>query len=115
LRILIAEDESLIALDLVGMVENFGCDVAGPVSRIDEVLREIDSGRIDGALLDVNLRGQQIFDVLAEVLERGVKVILTSGYDDVTLFPLQFRALPRVAKPFTERALRQACETVFLD
>jgi DNA-binding NtrC family response regulator len=64
-------------------------------------------------LLDVNLRGRQIFEILPELKKLGLKLILTSGYDDVTLFPPAFRATPRIAKPFDQNELRQICENVF--
>ena len=60
-------------------------------------------------MLDVKLRGQQVFDVLAEVMDLGVPIVLTSGYDDETLFPAAFRGLPRLAKPFNEDELHWVC------
>ena len=112
-RILIAEDESLIALELEAILEGFGCTVVGPVSRVDEVLHYGLRGGCDGALLDVNLRGKQIFDILPKLQALGLPFIITSGYDDVTLFPVLFRNLPRIAKPVSETELRRACEHVF--
>ncbi|NPU09147.1 hypothetical protein HL666_00055 [Bradyrhizobium sp. 83002] len=114
LRILVAEDEGLIALELETVLRDFGCDVIGPVSRVADVLREAERGRLDGALLDVNLRGEQIFAVLPQLIALGLKIVITSGYDDATLFPPEFRSLPRLAKPFDERALRAMCEATFL-
>ncbi|WP_257167151.1 hypothetical protein [Bradyrhizobium sp. SRS-191] len=114
LRILVAEDEGLIALELETVLQGFGCEVIGPVSRVPEVLREAERGNIDGALLDVNLRGEQIFAILPQLIALGLKIVITSGYDDATLFPPEFRNLPRLAKPFDERALRAMCETAFL-
>jgi len=114
LRILVAEDEGLIALELETVLQGFGCEVVGPVSRVAEVLRRAGHGDLDGALLDVNLRGEQIFAILPQLIALGLKIIITSGYDDATLFPPEFRDLPRLAKPFDERALRAMCETTFL-
>jgi AmiR/NasT family two-component response regulator len=114
LRILVAEDESLIALDLETMLRGFGCQVIGPVARVDEVISQARAGGLDGALLDVNLRGRQIFEALPEMLTLGLRIVLTSGYDDGTLFPEPFRILPRLSKPFDERSLRRACEAIFL-
>jgi CheY-like chemotaxis protein len=114
-RILLAEDEGLIALELERMLEDFGCDVVGPLASVGEVLEHAQRGGLDGALLDVNLRGQRIFEILPALQKLGLRLIITSGYDDATLFPPPFRAMPRVAKPFDERELRRVCEKVFAD
>ncbi|CAL75372.1 putative response regulator receiver (CheY-like protein) [Bradyrhizobium sp. ORS 278] len=114
MRILVAEDEGLIALELETVLQGFGCEVIGPVSRVAEVLREAERGDLDGALLDVNLRGEQIFAILPQLIARELKIVITSGYDDATLFPPEFRGLPRLAKPFDERALRAMCQATFL-
>jgi DNA-binding NtrC family response regulator len=112
-RILVAEDEALIALELEQILENLGCEVIGPISRVDEVLETAERGGFDGALLDVNLRGRQIFEILPQLKTLGLKLIITSGYDDLTLFPPAFRSMPRIAKPFDEKELRRICEIVF--
>jgi DNA-binding NtrC family response regulator len=112
-RILLAEDEGLIALELERMLEDFGCDVVGPLASVDQVLESAQRGGLDGAVLDVNLRGKRIFEILPTLQKLGLKLIITSGYADATLFPAPFRAMPRVAKPFDERELRRICEKVF--
>ncbi len=112
-RILVAEDEGLIAIELEQILENLGYRVVGALSGVDDVLRNAESGGFDGALLDINLRGRQIFEILPKLKTLGLKLIITSGYDDLTLFPSAFRAVPRIAKPFDERELRRVCEAVF--
>jgi DNA-binding NtrC family response regulator len=112
-RILLAEDEGLIALELERMLEDFGCDVVGPLASVDQVLQHAQRGGLDGAVLDVNLRGQRIFDILPELQRLGLRLIITSGYADDSLFPAPFRAMPRIAKPFDERELRRMCEKLF--
>jgi DNA-binding NtrC family response regulator len=114
LRILLAEDEGMIALELETVLLGFGCVVVGPVARVNDVLREAERGGLDGALLDVNLRGEQIFAILPRLTELKLKIVITSGYDDATLFPEAFRTLPRLAKPFGERSLQRICEQTFL-
>jgi DNA-binding NtrC family response regulator len=113
LRILVAEDEGLIALELEWMLADFGCEVVGPLANVEEALKNALRGGFDGALLDVNLRGRQIFEILPRLISLRLKLILTSGYNDATLFPAAFRALPRVAKPFDERQLLRVCQNVF--
>jgi CheY-like chemotaxis protein len=112
-RILVAEDEALIALELEEILENLGCEVVGPLSRVDDVLEAAERGGFDGALLDINLRGRQIFEILPQLKTLGLNLIITSGYDDLSLFPVAFRGMPRIAKPFNEKELRRICETVF--
>jgi DNA-binding NtrC family response regulator len=113
LRILLAEDEGLIALEFEQMLMDFGCEVLGPVASLEAVLENAEGGSCDGALLDINLRGRQIFEILPKLQRLGLRLILTSGYDDVTLFPPPFRAVPRIPKPFDQRELRRICERVF--
>ena len=110
-RILVAEDEGLIALDLESILQGFGCEVIGPMSELDDILTAIRSQPMDGALLDVNLRGRQVFEILPEFISRNIPVVLTSGYDDATFFPGIFRELPRIAKPFDPATLRRVCES----
>lgn len=112
-RILLAEDEGLIAFELERMLTDFGCDVVGPVASVEGVLEHVKRGGFDGALLDINLRGRQIFEILPELLRLGLRLIITSGYDDVTLFPPLFRTVPRISKPFNEKELRRICERIF--
>ncbi len=108
-RILLAEDEGLIALDVEAMLQEFGCQVVGPLSDLEDILLAIQAQHLDGALLDVNLRGRQVFDILPEFISRNIPVVLTSGYDDASLFPHAFRELPRISKPFDQTTLHRVC------
>jgi two-component SAPR family response regulator len=109
LRILVVEDEGLIALNLELILRRFGCEVVGLISEVGDIVDAIKKHDPDGILLDVNLRGRKVFDVLPEVISFGVPCVLSSGYDDPTQFPAAFRNLPRIAKPFDESALRRVC------
>jgi DNA-binding NtrC family response regulator len=109
LRILVVEDEGLIALNLELMLRRFGCEIVGPISEVGDIVGAARKHNPDGAFLDVNLRGRKVFDVLPEMMGLGVPCVLSSGYDDPMLFPAAFRDLPRIAKPFDEKALRRAC------
>lgn len=103
----------MIALELEMQLQDLGYTVAGTVARIEDVLARARGKQFDGALLDVNLRGQQVFTILPELMEMGLALVITSGYDDATLFPAQFRSLPRIAKPFDKTTLQRVCRTVF--
>ena len=97
------------------MLADLGANVVGPVASVESVLENAERESFDGAVLDVNLRGRQIFEILPKLQRLGLKLIITSGYDDVTLFPPAFRAVPRIPKPFSETELRRICERVFAD
>lgn len=111
--ILIAEDESLIALLLEEVLHDIGYKVAGPVSTVREVMTSVESSALGGALLDVNLRGEAVLSVLPKLKARNLPFIITSGYDAASLFPPEFRNVPRVVKPFDESELKRLCILMF--
>lgn len=112
-RILVAEDESLIALQVEELLQELGCEVVGPASRLSEVKAAIETEKLDGAVLDVNLRGEPVLLALPRLTQLGVPFIITSGYDAASLFPPEFRKVPRVAKPFDESELSRLCVAMF--
>ncbi len=82
-RILVVEDESLIAMLLEMALQDEGCVVVGPASRVDEALElAADGQHLDGALLDVNLAGEAVFPVAEALASRAVPFLLLSGYGD---------------------------------
>ncbi|BBF92040.1 response regulator [Blastochloris tepida] len=100
LRILVAEDDALIALDLVDALETFGCVAAGPVATVKAALEHADdtANAIDGALLDLDLRGQRSYPVAAALMRRNIPFAFTSGYGLEAIEPA-FRAYPCLLKP----------------
>ena len=112
-RVLLAEDEMLIALDLQDMLGGLGYEVIGPAADIAGIRKLLQHGPFDGAILDVNLRGEQVFSVLPALIAIGIPVILASGYDDVRQFPAEFRLLPRLGKPFSPEAVKAICAQSF--
>ncbi len=112
-RILIAEDEGLIAMQLEDLLSGLGYKVVGPFSTVREVQDCIEKQCFEGALLDLNLRGQPILGVLPQLKDMGIPFIITSGYDASALFAPQFRDMPRMPKPFDEEALCRLCTTTF--
>lgn len=106
-RILIVEDESLVAMLLETILEDMGCTPVGPASSIDEGLRLAASEQLDGALLDVNVAGRQIFPVAEALRERGVPFVFSTGYGEGGL-PDEWRGQRTIQKPFTESAVQDA-------
>lgn len=114
-RVLVVEDELLIALALEDILTALDCDVCGPVAQVGEALRLARTMTFDGALLDVNVRGELIYPVADELIGRGVPIIFCSGYSDSTIMPQRFRSVPQIAKPYDDRQLLGAMENAFRD
>ena len=112
-RLLLAEDELLVALDIEAALRDLGFEVVGPVATVAEVERLAGSADLDGAVLDVNLRGVQVFRALPRLLERGLPVLLSSGYDGASLFPEEFRHLPVLVKPYDAGQLGARIKELF--
>jgi CheY-like chemotaxis protein len=113
-KILVVEDNFLIAEHLCSMLENQGCDVVGPVPRLAQALALVRSGEaIDGAVLDINLDGQLCFQAAAVLAERGVPFLFLTGYDDRAIVPGEFAARPVLSKPLDERRLIEMVAATF--
>jgi CheY-like chemotaxis protein len=111
--VLLAEDELLVAMDIEASLRELGCEVIGPGATVAEVERLAEHPDLDGAVLDVNLRGVKVFGALPPLLARGLPVLLSSGYDEAILFPDEFRDLPVLVKPYDARRLGAALNALF--
>jgi CheY-like chemotaxis protein len=101
-KILVAEDETVLAMEIVDALVEHGYAVIGPVSKAEEVTElACSSAEIDWAILDVNLRGQLVFAAAEHLIARGVPILFATGYEDTLLFPHELRGHPRLEKPYT--------------
>ena len=107
LRLLVVEDEPLIALDIAGTLQRAGADVSRPVGTEEEALQALESGAFDGAVLDANLHGLPVDNIAAALTRRNIPFVFVTGYGQVGL-PASFRHTPVVAKPFNDRQLLDA-------
>ncbi|MET0660861.1 MAG: response regulator [Steroidobacteraceae bacterium] len=98
-RILVVEDECLIALDLCSMLDRLGATVVGPVPSMEDAMDILDSlGPLDAAVLDINLGSARVYP-LADALEaRHVPYVFHTGHDELGL-PERYRSVPRCEKP----------------
>jgi len=78
-RILVAEDECLIAMDLADVFETAGANVIGPASTVREALKLIMSQEVDRACLDFNLADGEVTPVLKLLASRGVPMVVYTG------------------------------------
>jgi len=105
-RILLVEDEVLIAEMVVDMLVGLGATVVGPALTLHSGLSLAGSEEIDAAVLDVNLRGERI-DPVADLLDaRGIPVLFATGYGMGA--GANRRDAPVIDKPYTEERLASA-------
>lgn len=100
LRLLVVEDDYMIAEDISMQLEDFGCDVAGPVGTIEEALAMVKKGGLDGALLDANLNGESSAPIAAALNEASIPFVVATGYGSRELSDAALNAAPRIIKPF---------------
>jgi DNA-binding response OmpR family regulator len=107
LRVLVVEDESLVAMLIEEYLADFGCAPACSVSRVGKALKALKSTEVDAAVLDVNVAGESVAPI-AEILEqRGVPFIFASGYGAGGIEE-RWAGRPMLQKPFSARELHAA-------
>ena len=112
-RVLVIEDEYMIADELACELRDAGAEVVGPAASLPQAMRAIGQGKaVDAAVLDINLRETLAYPVLDRLIEAGVRVLITSGYDE-GMIPERYRHLPRCEKPVSPLKLRRAAEALW--
>jgi len=99
-RVLVVEDQMLVALEIACLLEDIGCEPVGPVGHVQTALLALTKEPLDAALLDVDLAGESV-EPIAELLKRrGIPFALVTGYARERI-PARLRDYPYVGKPFT--------------
>ena len=99
-RVLLVEDEHIVASALTRGLRICGADVIGPAATVATALALIESTpSIDGARVDNNLRGTQAYDVVDSLIARRVPTVLSTGYE-ISVVPNRYRSLVVLQKPF---------------
>ena len=106
-RILVAEDEPMLALEMEAALEEMGCHVLGPVGTVAGAmaLLSAETRRLDAAVLDVNLAGEEVYPVVSALRARGVPVLFASGYSEL---PPEHATAPLLRKPLARGELAAA-------
>lgn len=100
-RILIVEDEYLVAEHMTLMLQDLGYEVVGPVPTIPEAITAIANENLDAVLLDANLDGTSSAPIADELAARHLPFVVVTGYGNLELGAAALQAAPRVNKPFT--------------
>ena len=107
LKVLLLEDSALVAMHIEEMLGDAGCEVVATLDNNSAALEFIRGNAVDAAVLDVNLRGEKVFGVAAELATRGVPFVFSTGAGE-RFIPPRFDAAPHLSKPFEPEALWQA-------
>jgi DNA-binding response OmpR family regulator len=96
-RVLLVEDEYLVASLIEEILETAGCIVTGPIPRLAQAVDAADRERCDAAVLDVNLAGERIYPVADILSRRNIPFVFVTGYG---VLPGEYANRPRLCKPF---------------
>lgn len=112
LRILVVEDEMMVAMLMEDLLELFGCTIVGPAASIAMALRLIAAEAVDGAMLDLNLAGHSVYPVADELARRGIPFIFVTGYGSQELEG-DHNDRPKLPKPFRRLELQRIMTATF--
>ncbi|MBO9706711.1 MAG: response regulator [Caulobacter sp.] len=112
-RIMIVEDEALVALMVEDLLTDFGCQISGSFGAVDEALDWLASPppaatRVDGAVLDVNIGGTMVFPVAERLRDAGIPFVFATGYG--SLPRAGFEDVPVINKPINPALLKNAVD-----
>jgi len=108
LRVLVVEDDYLVAESLQGMLRGMGCQIVGPVSTADDACRLVKQEMVDAAILDVNLSPGSSAPVARALQYKRCPFMFLTGYSMAGLLPDDLRGYRVLAKPVDPLTLRSA-------
>ena len=108
-RILVLDDEPLIAMMLRDWLEELGCKTVGPVHSVRGALDLIGPGTLDAAILDVSLGRENCYSVADVLCKLGIPIALATGYGGAGIDP-RFKDALIMSKPFTFEAVKRVVD-----
>ncbi|MGO9544493.1 MAG: response regulator [Rhodomicrobium sp.] len=110
-RILIAEDNAILALDLMDVLRNAGAEIVGPAATLTKALALANSASLTLAVLDINLGRELVFPAAQVLKERGVGVIFLTGHSETEAISQDWPEAQLITKPAPLKLLmRTVCE-----
>lgn len=98
-RVLIVEDDNILALNVADELAAEGATVVGPAASVAEALDVIASSELDGAIVDINLGGKAAFPVADALADRRVPFVFATGYLIADYIPARHSSVRRFEKP----------------
>ena len=105
-RVMVVEDEALVAMVVTESLTNLGCVVVGPFSRCADAMAAVETGDIDAAILDVNLDGEMVYPLADMLVSRKVPFIFVTGYGAESI-DRRFMHVPVIQKPVERHVLQR--------
>jgi PAS domain S-box-containing protein len=105
-RVLLVEDEALVAMMIQECLTEYGHSVVGPISRAAEALAAAKQGEFDAAILDINLSDGMAYPVAEILSQRGVPFAFVTGYEADTVDE-RFSNVPVLQKPIERQMLQR--------
>lgn len=106
-RVLIMEDEFIVALDLSDMARDLGFEVEGPFATLADGVRAVTERRPDAAILDVQLADSEVFPLADRLIELGVPIIFHSGHAEASSLLARYPTARSAAKPCASHVLAE--------
>jgi CheY-like chemotaxis protein len=105
-RILVVEDDFLVAEVLIDILTDAGAEIVGPFGWVDEGVDAVNvhDGKLDCAVLDINLHGLKSYPIADALKAHDIPFVFTTGYSGEAI-PDTYRAFPRYEKPFNPERL----------
>jgi DNA-binding response OmpR family regulator len=98
-RVLVVEDEMLVAMALEDQLGDAGCKVVGPAFSLDDAMRLAASEPLDGAVLDINLAGEKVYPVADLLAARNVPFVYVTGFGQAGMREAD-QGRPMLQKPY---------------
>jgi DNA-binding NtrC family response regulator len=103
LKVLVVEDEPLIAMEVQDLLTESGCTVIGPASSVEQGMRLMKEEDVDGAVLDVNLGGEMVFPLADALAGQSIPFVYVTGYGK--LLRACDHSRPVLQKPYANQDL----------
>ena len=105
-RVLLVEDEALVAMMIQECLGDFGYQVVGPIATATEAAVRAEDGNFEAAVLDINLGDGAVYPIADMLAARGVPFVFVTGYDAESVEP-RFRNVPILQKPIERDVLQR--------
>ncbi len=108
LRVLVVEDNYVLAESMRWALQGLGCEVVGPVPTAEKAFELMGAAQIDAAILDIDLQGLSSTPIARKLGEMGLPFLFLTGYESLALLPEDLHEVRCLTKPVEPDILAQA-------